>query len=103
MANMTTHMSMQAITMRMTFVVSISNIGLVCGGRGRGMLTGASHSNTGFGHGIGDGDRVGVRIPPGSQSGRAAHTGVEEDAGTSRFRRRKGGRQGDGGSSSDTD
>ena len=67
------------------------------------MLTGASHPNTAFGHGIGDGERVGVRIPPGGQSGRAANTGVKEDAGTSRFRGRRGGRRGDGGSSSDTD
>lgn len=96
-------MSMQLITMRMRLRVSISNIGLVCGGRGRGMLTGASHPNTAFGHGIGDGERVGVRIPPGGQSGRAANTGVEEDAGTSRFRGRRGGRRGDAGSSSDTD
>lgn len=31
------------------------------------MLTGTSHPNTGFGHGIGDGERVGMRIPPEGQ------------------------------------
>lgn len=75
----------------------------MCAGLGRGMLTGASHPNIGFGHGIGNGDRVGVRIPSHGQSGKATHTGVEEEARTSRFRGRRGGQHGDGGSSSDTD
>ena len=67
------------------------------------MLKVPSQPNTGVVHGFGDGDRLGERYPSEAQSGRPNNTGVEHEAGTSRFRGGRGVRDEVGGSGSDID
>lgn len=64
------------------------------------MLAGPSHANPGTRRGVGEASRGGERIPSRDQGGVPVMPGVHEP-GTSRFRRRGGGRNGDGESSSE--
>ena len=67
------------------------------------MLKVLSQPNTDVVHGFGDGDRLGERIPSEAQSGKPRNTDAEHEAGTSRFRGGRGGRDEVGGSGSDFD
>lgn len=101
--SMTTHMSMHPNTNRMACEVSSSNIWRVIDGWCRGMLAGPSHADPGAARRGGDSARGGGRIPYRREVGRSENPGVDEDAGTSRFRGDGGGRHGDGRSSSEED
>lgn len=66
------------------------------------MLRGPSQPTGGIVNGTGDGYRFGTRTPTEGQSGRPIHIGAEDEAGTSRFGRSRGGLEREGASGSDT-
>lgn len=66
-------------------------------------MAGPSRVDTDAMRGGGGSGRGGDRIPSRREVGRADNTGVDENAGTSRFRRGAGSRNEDGGSTSESD
>jgi len=96
-------MSMQVNNMGIALAASggANDIGVSCWFRG--MVAGSPQGGTGGGHGSVGVGRGGESVPPNRPFGAPENAGVEDGAGTSRSRARRGGRLGDGESSSEAE
>ena len=95
-------MSMHVMTMRIAVGMSSAGIDIEVVGVSRGMLAGPPRPNTGTAPGGGEGNRDEEQYPDAGPYAGTSNAGNSGDAGTSRHRRCRGGREGGRASTSES-